>query len=563
MKSNRLSRGLIAGLSAAVWLTTFVVPSGGILGGEAVVSAAAAEAKKVVLTREEAIQKIQDFGGIPQELKFEEASLSENSTPPTWTLSWKSPNSDVSRTTEKRSSLVIHMDARTGYLLSYQYLVRPAKNAPEAPRVAEAAARSKAEDFLSKVIPKEEWQKLSKPNEFGQHFENMYDSKKDFAYTFTRVENGIPFIENSYQVIVSGEGEILQLLRFWNDVPLPEAKNVLKLEEAKKLLAEKATPSLMVQDVLSLNTGLSFEDHEALHDSTRYKLVYLYEDRDPQYVDAHSGKALHRGGEEAREFSYKPLGSTVRKKEDIQRIDKEEAKKLALEWLKEVPGSYQLVKEESRAEGQDENKVSFWQFEYKPQQPANQIETVSIRVTDQGELLNYVVKKATDQKDTDQKAEEKVSYETAKERAISFMKKTFPDRLGEIYLDERYSPFVFGWLHNGIPSAQGKLRVHVNFQTGYVGTLEQVVLEPNLTELTNTAKVDLDAAKKLEQENMRPMLTYYLPMKLSFGEEQKPPILVYRYVGDRGLVDAVTGEWIILDKQSERLKKNQASAQQK
>lgn len=52
-------------------------------------------------------------------------------------------------------------------------------------------------------------------------------------------------MENGFRLIVGTDGEIVNYSREWYEGALPDAKEVIALEQADKLLAEKAKPSIV------------------------------------------------------------------------------------------------------------------------------------------------------------------------------------------------------------------------------------------------------------------------------------------------------------------------------
>lgn len=156
--------------------------------------------------------------------------------------------------------------------------------------------------------------------------------------------------------------------------------------------------------------------------------------------------------------------------------------------------------------------------------------------------------------------EQPVSWEQGEKNAIQFVKTIFADRLGEIYYKSSKPPedirkvdleqgepyfFTFGWLVEGVPVEYLDFEVEISTTTGeveYMHARRQVdYIEPMKGQIV-TAK----EAKEAEQKNKTLTLTYYLPTPTfsSRLEPNRQPILVYRLIGDDGVVDAATGEWI-------------------
>jgi len=565
LKNKKQTWRLTAGLSAAVLLASLPLPAGGVLAaGSTGAATAAAEADTASLTKTQVMDRAGEIVSIPAEFTLEGASLTNNhSLPPTWNLRWKS---------EGDESKYIHMeiDARTGTLIEYSRDTGKSKKTG-GNLVEEEKALGSANGFLIRALPKEEWENLSEPNEFGLNFDYYYDSAQERVYTFTRMHDGIPFIENGVQIVTDRAGVVVKYKRYWTDEPLPEAKDILAEEEAVKRLAEKTRPSLVVVDLPSRRSGFSFDEHDAFYEKGEaYKLVYGYLGKDPRYLDAKSGKMLNIWGTEAKDYEITPLGNTISKSTGEKSITQAEAKKIADDLLKKLPGSYRFLQFRGGSSAQNLEQVveRHAGMEYVPADPQKEkTEKVTVIISPKGELLQYYKEINSESK----KVDKAISYEQAKEIALQMVKTLMPERLGELYLIERNPPsdqeveeilasgnrnyvFSYGLLIDGIPFDPLYLDVRVKPGTGELvefGFLQDAKPPATLP----AAKIDREAAKKIEQKNQKAMLTYFLPEnwmdKAKRGEKQTP-MLVYRNIGDEGLVDAVTGEWIILDKQREK-----------
>ncbi|USG66955.1 S-layer homology domain-containing protein [Brevibacillus ruminantium] len=556
MTRRKQSWGMIAGLSTAVLLTSFAAPSGYLAGGTAVF---AAEAGAKSLSREEAVKKAEGYVAIPAGYKLERASYLDPATegpfnePPSWQVSWEK-GSD--------SRIFMSIDAQTGQLLRFYQYTEELQSGSGKTDVGEEKALSKAEEFLKKVTAKEEIAKLSKPNEFAGP-SPFFSAWGEYGFSFTRIENDIPFLENGITVVVSNNGEVVRYDRMWNTGTLPSPKDVLDQEEAEKRMAELIGPSLVYVDKAFL-TGRYEQDRG------KYQLVYRYQEHDPQFLDAHSGKPLNQLGLEATESSLKPLGTTVRKSaNDDQVITKEEAQKIADQVIKLLPGSYRSEgnRGSGSSSGPDGIERRNWSFEYTPLHiQGKNVDKVELRISDRGQLIEYSSKDRFYNRETNRKIEKAVPYEKSVESATQLVKALLSDQLGEIYLINRppleklradqlergkYDTILFGKMKDGIPIEDADFEVIVNPETGEAESLNFWRREHVNLEEQAKAKIDREAAKKAEQENKQVKLTYYLPQGRYFGGvlDNSNPLLVYRYVGDSGYVDAHSGEWVNLKKQ--------------
>ncbi|TRY26954.1 S-layer homology domain-containing protein [Brevibacillus sp. LEMMJ03] len=539
-----------AGLSTAVLLTGVPVPLAGVWGNS-LPKAYAAEQQAGGLTQEQAVQQVRQLLDIPADYKMERTSYLDESrnSPydrPLWNLSWVK---------DREGYVSAAVDAVTGQLMQYSHYSEK-RESDSSPAVSEEQALRTAEQFLERAVPKAEREKLSKPNEYPGLLHISLDPWGERVFSFTRMEGDTPFLGNGFQVIVGRNGEVVSFLRMWYQGELPDAKAAIGVDEAERLLAEKAAPSLVYTRANEL-TGR----YQA--DRNRYRLVYRYGQTDPQFVDAATGTVLNALGEPAEEGGIKPLGSTDNSREADRLIGKEEAQKIAEELVKRLPGSYRS--EGSRgggsSSGPDGVETRHWRFEFTPLHvQGKNVEPVEISVSDRGELVEYRVGEPGYPDERGRKIEKAVSWKAAQESAVKLVKTLLSDRLGDIYLIDREPSranveevlergrnfaITFGWLKDGVPIEDREFRVTVNPETGEAEELLLFEEGPVRAEET-AAKIDRKAAAKAERERKKLMLTYFLPELPRNGMPAgtSKPLLVYRYVGDQGVVDAVTGEWL-------------------
>lgn len=532
-----------AGFSAAVLLAGIPVPLAGVWENS-LPSALAAGQQADELTREQAIQQMSKLLNIPADYKPERSyyKKKDQKNPfdhPLWSLTW------VKDSGEGRVS--VNVDAVTGQLVYYSHYDEK-RESDSSSAVSEEQALREAEQFLERVVPKTEREKLSKPNEYPGLPNFTGDPWRTRVFSYTRMEGDTPFLGNGVLVIVDRTGEVIMFIRNWYQGELPDAKAVIQPDEAERLLAEKAAPSLVYSRESDLNGRYPAN-------SNRYRLVYRYVQTDPQFVDATTGKVLNALGEPAEEVGIKPLGSTVNSRAADKLIGKEEAQKIAEELVKRLPGSYRS--EGSRGggarSGVDGVESRYWHFEFTPLHVKGEnVEPLEISISDRGDLVEYRTGEGRFSSERGRKIEKAVSWKAAQESAVKLVKTLLSERLGDIYLIDRnasrtieeevreqgqYYVFTFGWMKNGIPIEDRNFRVIVNPETGEAEELNVYEYGPVSAEET-AAKIDRKAAAKTEQEQKKLMLAYHLP------DSESKPLLVYSYVGDEGVVDAVTGEWL-------------------
>ncbi|MDH4618910.1 S-layer homology domain-containing protein [Brevibacillus sp. AY1] len=551
MNIRKKSWMITAGVASAILLVPAFSTPGHPFAVTSTVHAAVQQTKE--LSKEEAIQRVQKLISIPSQFKLERANFQGAERYPflsqsTWNLSWSG---------ERDAGIYVTIDAITGKLL--QYSRYGDESVPSVKKVSEAVALEAAKKFLEDVTSDQEREKLSDANEYGIGL-SYSTGFVHHPYYFVRIENDIPFLENGFRVVVDEKGEVVQFSRNWYEDTLPDSKPALSLEEAEEKMSE-AAPSLVYKSISSI-TG------NYLDDRYQYQLVYQYNRTDPQFVDAMSGDMINAQGTEAQPVKIQPLGTTISQKQE-KLITKEEAQIIADQIAKRLSGSYRS--EGSRgggsSSGPDGVERRRWNFEYSPLQgDAKEQNAFEISIGDRGELVGYEFSERT-RRIGGAKIEQPVSWEQAEKNALQLVKALYSDSLGEIYYQpqkpteafikdqlEKGQPYSlsFGWLKNGVPVEDSYFYVDVSAATGVVEYIRTDNYENEKIQSATNDIVEVEQAKQAEQDQKKMMLTYYQPDPyISYRLEQKQqPILVYRYVGDAGVVDAVSGEWISYAEQS-------------
>lgn len=542
--------GVLLGVSAALVLAPLAQAGS---GGYAAIHAA--EQQKSGMSKEEALQWVKKRVNIPDGYQLEDASYEDAERSvfhqnPAWQFHWS----------QKRDGfLAVSVDAQTGQLLSYSLYGRDRDKGPSTV-IPESQAEEIARQFLERVVPEEERAKLSKPNEFGNVLPFQTERAGEHVFTFTRIENGVPFLENGVQVTVWGAGQVVNFTRTWFEGALPEPKGVMTAEAAAEQAAAKLAPSLVYTRLDHLTGDFS-------ETNGRYTLVYRYHETDPQFLDARTGTPLNAFGEPAsRADTGKPLGTaTLDRSGEDRVITREEAEKLAGEFVKRLPGTYRSdgSRGGGSSSGPDGLVVRYWDFEFTPlhtgQEKPNPIE---IAVSDRGRLVEYRADARRPFREEGKKIEKAVSWEQARESAVSLVKTLLSDQLGEIALQDRkpseetlrdllnngreYS-FEFQRLHNGIPVQGERFQVGVDPETGKAIGLRLWDRDRSFGPFEPAqAKINLEQAKEAERTKKTLILSYYLPQpwKVEVPAKNHKPLLVYRYVGEEGVVDAGTGQWL-------------------
>ncbi len=528
MKGKQKCQKKVIRLSFAVLLwSTLVLQSG---GGASFLTYAAELKKTESITQDEAIRAAKKWVEISDDHKLVHAKLlgeyNDYHDQPLWKLAWSN---------KKGSSFIAYIDASTGILLSYDG-TSGVTNA----QVSEEVALEKAKQFMQRAIDGKELEKLSKPNEFKHLLSSsLYQSSKH-VFTFTRIENGIPFIENGFELIVAPSGEIEEFYRDWHEGELPAVKPVISEKEAEALFLKLVTPALINMELYTITRRDT--------DEGQYRLVYGYRDTDPQFVDALSGAVINETGKPPAEKRLQTLGKTFPADDAAKtRLDtQQEAQKLAEQYMSHFPGVYRV---ESNGMSLDN-----WSFTVTSlDKTVKKKKPIKLILKPNGEIMEYLAEGSDDVP----VKEEGIPYALAEVRAIKLVKTFYGNRLGEIYVMEPltyqkdtkhmlvmggYYTVKFGWMNEGVPIENAYMEVFVNIKTGEAEYLSSHGnSKPLHVNQLAAGIVSPEVARKAEQENKRWMLTYYRP---KYAPEYYQIMLVYRLVGESGVVDAHTGKWL-------------------
>lgn len=445
---------------------------------------------------------------------------------PVWKLQWEDA---------EKFRLTIHLDAASGKLLYYEVSYGDEQGSP----VSKEAALETAKRFVEQAVSPQERSKLSGANAFGRLQPYHHYGEDGYVFTFTRIENQIPFPEDGCEVIVGRNGEVKEFYREWHEGELPRAAKLIPEKEARALFGEKATPILLNKDLSSITMSYAAPKTDA------YRLVYAYREMDPQMVDAVTGQVLNARGEPPAEKRIQPLGRNIRGDRGAPKtITKEEAQKIAAQSLPS-PERYQVT-------GSEQGEKQ-WKFTFTPRGDGkHQPEATTVVISRQGDVLEFANPGAVTGAP---EKEEGVPYALAALRAGKLVQTFYNDRSGEIYAIEgtpsdkdtkrhletgTLYQITFGWLQDGVPVEGKTIEVLVDVKTGQPVYLNARGSEQSpQNALPKEAVIEPSAAQRIELENRTFALTYYASV---YSPEKI--LLVYRSIGEEGVVDAQTGKWL-------------------
>lgn len=510
------------------------------------------------LTKEQAISLMKKIpidmkGYVVEDIYFNETvAFGQNGA--VWTSYWVKDKDGT-------ESLFIDVDATTGKLVQFTKATVDKPKETAVNIISEKDALKKAEAFVNSVAPEVQGH-ISKADEY-QVDDSLPPRVMDHVFHFVRVENDIPFLENYLQVIVDSQGEIGSYSRQWYNGELPSPVPAISAEEANRRWDESVKPALHY-----VYTGEQIGKYGLPH--RKMILAYAYDEKASVFIDAMTNQPMTILGESIQQ-SRIPLGTSTRAlgKERKRLIDdekREKADEIARTMFQAIPDRQTKVGGSTGISWNGFGEVSSSSaksyYYARPAQGKEKAMKFQLGMDDYGEVTIFSVEEEHSEIE-DRIYPNPIPYEKAEAAAIDFMRKLFPDRQGELYvihlppteeskkwLFERNGGYciTFGWLKQGIPVQSLETEVIVDPVNGEVKGIHTLpAYQPLEMIQVQKPRIDEQKAKQVEKENKELRLTYFMPYpewRQGTYLVSREPKLVYRMVGDDGVVDADSGEWV-------------------
>ncbi|TQK74040.1 S-layer family protein [Brevibacillus sp. AG162] len=458
--------------------------------------------------------------------------------------------------------IYIDVDATTGKLVQFTRFMDDNPKETAVGIISEKEALKKAEAFINAVAPEVQGH-ISKANEY-QVDDSLPPQVMNHVFHFVRVENEIPFLENYLQVIVDSQGEIGSYSRKWYDGELPSPVPAISAEEAGRRWDESLKPALHY-----VYTGEQIGKYGL--PQKKMILAYAYDEKAPVFIDAMTNQPMTFLGESISQQSPMiPIGTSTRTmgKEHKKLTDYEKSEKadeiartmFQAERDHQTSGSIAAVSWDGFGEGSSSRATAFHYV--RPAQGKEKAMRFHLGMDDYGEVTSFSVEE--EHSETENRIyPNPIPYEKAQAIAADFIKKFYPDRQGELYaihlppteeskkwLFQRNGGYyiTFGWLKQGIPVQNLETGVTVDPVNGEVKGMYTFPAYQSLEMIQGQkAGIDEQKAKQVEKGNKKLRLTYFMPYpewRNGTYLVSREPKLVYRMVGDDGVVDADSGKWV-------------------
>lgn len=502
------------------------------------------------LTKEQVIPLMKKLPVYVEGYTEKEVSLHENiafyPNGAVWSSYWTNENGG-------NDSLHIDVDATTGKLVQFVIVSDHPKREATADSISKEEALKKAEAFLKTVAPDVNG-RISRANEYP--IGDVSPQIMGHAFVFARVENDILFPENYLQVLVDSNGEIYSYTRIWYEGKLPSPVPEVTIEEAAKRWEESVMPTL---------------HYVYIH--KKMSLVYSYDEKSPIFIDAMTNQPITILGESSsQQPPIVPLGASTRIAEGepikLDDFDKrEKADEIALTMFRAVPdqhsqtvSSVSILTWDDSGEGSVSNEET---YQYaRPDIGTEKELKFRLGIDDYGEIMSFSVEEELGAIEN-RSYPNPIPYKKAMATATDFMKKLYPDRQGELYaihfppteeskraLFEQHGGYdiTFGWLKQGIPVNGLEAGVTVDPVSGEVKRVFTFPSHQSLQSIEAQApSINVTEAKQVEKGKKELRLTYFMPhpeWRTGTYLVSREPRLVYRMIGDEGVVDAASGKWV-------------------
>jgi len=419
-----------------------------------------------------------------------------------------------------KESLNVTIEAKTGDIVSFNfYDSKPDKAGTP---LQEPAARAKALEWVKKLYPSKaaHLDKLRIWQESGKGVYPPDAGVQTFSYGMVRTVNGLPVVNDGFQVTVDDSGRLLSLSGSWSggdDASFPAAEPAVKAAAAKDVYAKDLPIELryMTRQIpgsrtpeIRLAYAAAATDADALLKSAASSLPLL---------DAATGQLITTNGEEVRPIPPRqPLADKPGQPLASKELGKEEAVALA-KTLMGLGDSYALLSSEYGSSGGSKE----WRLEFhkKDGQKEQRVYLYLDALTGEVRNLNNYEGKPS----SGESKPAVLKWEEGKAKAIEFIKRAFPASADKIVLlsdtqpsglegrEEAYM-YLFGKQVNGI-ATDGLLRVSVSAADGAV----RDVYNDSFPTDAKGAKLPFpDPSKKLEGDKARQLFADRYPLELKY-----------------------------------------------
>ncbi|SEC24037.1 YcdB/YcdC domain-containing protein [Paenibacillus sp. GP183] len=200
------------------------------------------------LTKEQAIQKVQDTVKFPADAKLENASYNESTNPETgeknssWNLNWSQAPVDPTLSVSGKIPYSIYatVNSQTGELLNFNHYIpyKDGQNKEIVAKVSQETAKQQAIDYVKKNLPAYTDQLVLDDFTLNAIPLDQQKTMRNWDFNFQRIIDGVNAAGERVSVSIDKTtGEMVNYNFYFSNIAFPTQKpEVLPLDKAKDLL---------------------------------------------------------------------------------------------------------------------------------------------------------------------------------------------------------------------------------------------------------------------------------------------------------------------------------------
>ncbi|AIQ60593.1 S-layer homology domain-containing protein [Paenibacillus borealis] len=425
---------LPGGLASAASAVTSEMTAVPVTAAGPTANSAAPDPAKAKFTQEQAIAKVKELFPVLKEATVSNVRLGTDSYPPSgnqmvWNIQWQY---QLGNSGYGFSSLV---DAMTGDLVS-TYISYPMlrENAYYPPQFSREEALAKARSFTALAAPS-----LAGTDLILEENDQNYMSRAalfgmfEYSFRFSILRNGLPSAADMLNIVVDGNGNIVQFIKPSTDAVYPSAKPAVSLESASKKFAE------------NFKVGLYYIPLYKDGAATRWILGWRPESESLYLVDAQTGKSIdNEGGAISAAVTYEAVPE---RKNTFQPISSGTALTAAaaaklVQQTVAIPAERKLSGQNPGVNSQNDGQ-KLWRLSWEASRTAANMampeRTYAEVDSSTGEIVQFQLDQYGGQVLKEQPAPAggtKLNQAQAKERAIELINRLYPKASGNLKLAE-------------------------------------------------------------------------------------------------------------------------------
>ncbi|MGO4546898.1 YcdB/YcdC domain-containing protein [Paenibacillus sp. 2TAB23] len=523
-------------------------------GEEAYTEQEEAVQNKKLISEEQALQRTAKL--FPGLLEAGENELSvkldeEDETKPKWNINWKQSSTSNQYVTS------VQVNALNGQIIDYFNTLHAAAKSIYPLKATLEHADGKAKHFIAKMIPGIKESDLILESEDTQFSKSSLFYPAYYSLNYHLVINGFSSDEESVNVIINGNGDVVAFSAYLTDAVYPKPDLRVTKQQAEDKFKDEVELELFYIPTYDENYNY---DNPLKSD---YRMAYGDKSNAAPYIDARTGEKLGRwsNGNTEGKIIYSELKSSASpfKQPESGTLSEDQALAAILSRISIPPDATR-----GNAAYQDEwygGDHSVWELNWQLQKEAAlQKEMTAAVDAETGQLLAFYSNIRESENDTELAAKQpSISMQTAKQKAIDLVTGVFLDaakylRIESdvfVYTDngQTFYTFYFNQVYNGAPVGDSYARVTMDGD-GYLWEYIRSYVDPEkLEKKISTLKQNVTQDKALSVlQNAISADLIYINQRISdaAGENETAVKLVYEALinksNDDHIVNAVTGE---------------------